>query len=107
MSRIAFSHTDDVKEQFERARLCVYDVTGDGHEHGEEGVDGSGFLLLQDLMELVCVLCRFHPYEHHNGRAGVLLVHGRVWHAHHHHVVFASSSAGHGGGHHDVQQDVP
>lgn len=87
---------------------CYWSRTSHIQSNTWVGVDGAlGFFLLQGSMQLVCVLCCFHAYEHWDRRAGVLVVHRRVWHAHHHHVVFASSCAGHGRGHHDVQQDVP
>lgn len=97
-----------VVDQTERVNVCVMLLESHSVKHIWVGVDAAlGFFLLQDSMQLICVLCCFHTYEHWDGCAGVLVVHRRVWHAHHHHVVFASSCAGHGRGHHDVQQDVP
>ncbi len=111
---IGFRHSS---RRFTRRRRTVLDQTervntgavrATFNQTHMSGVDAAlGFFLLQDSMQLVCVLCCFHTHEHWDGRAGVLVVHRRVWRAHHHHVVFASSCAGHGRGHHDVQQDVP
>lgn len=57
-------------------------------------------------MELVGVLAGLDPDEEGDGPAGVLVVDGRVGHAHHHHVVLAEARDGHGRLHDDVEQDV-
>lgn len=75
---------------------------------GRRGARGgaSALLLLQDLVELVGVLAGLDPDEEGDGPAGVLVVDGRVGHAHHHHVVLAEARDGHGRLHDDVEQDV-
>lgn len=57
-------------------------------------------------MELVGVLAGLDPDEEGDGLAGVLVVDGRVGHAHHHHVVLPEARDGHGRLHDDVEQDV-
>lgn len=55
----------------------------------------SAFLLLQDLVQLVSLLCALDPDEEGDGAAGVLVVDGRVGNTHQHDVVLPKARTRH------------
>lgn len=81
-------------------------MTKRGQRPGTPGGGASALLLLQDLVQLVCVLGGLHSDQQRDGAAGILVIHRWVGNAHQHHVVLAHSRARDGRLHDDVEQDV-